>query len=34
MDIDLRILLTNPNQAHTKYKYIIKWINKLNIGDA
>jgi hypothetical protein len=34
MDIDLRLLLDNPDLAHTKYKYIIKWINKLNIGDA
>lgn len=33
-DIDLRLLFTNPEMASKKFKYVIKWINKLNIGDA
>lgn len=33
-DHDLRELVNYPWKVNSKFKYIIKWINKLNIGDA
>lgn len=34
LDHDLRILEKQPERSREKHRFIIKWLNKLNIGDA
>jgi 2C-methyl-D-erythritol 2,4-cyclodiphosphate synthase len=34
LDIDLRILDKKPEMYTEKHRFIIKWLNKLNIADA